>query len=89
MTIPPKQIDDSSMLPVKIDNPKYKDWLNENLIALVCICLHISKKDTRLIKDEVIPKKAWETLKVTHQPSGVLSQLTLLQQALALQYSRE
>jgi hypothetical protein len=44
-------------------------------------------KDTCLIKDEVIAKKAWEALKAAHQPSGVLSQLTLLQQTLALWYS--
>ncbi|KAJ7348079.1 hypothetical protein DFH08DRAFT_960434 [Mycena albidolilacea] len=31
---PPEQINNSLMLPVKINNPKYDDWLDKNLIIL-------------------------------------------------------
>ncbi|KAJ6581294.1 hypothetical protein B0H19DRAFT_1251518 [Mycena capillaripes] len=89
VTIPPKQINDNSTPPVKIDNPKYEDWLDENLIVISCLRLRLGKKDLRLIKDEVITKNAWDALKAAHQPLGALSQLTILQQALALQYSRD
>ena len=68
---------------------EYEDWLDENLIVLSCIRLRLGKKDLRLIKDEIVVKKAWDTLKVAHQPSGALSQLTILQEALSLRYSRE
>jgi hypothetical protein len=87
--IPPEQIDDTSTPPVKIHNPKYEDWLDENLIVLSCLRLRLGKKDLRLIKDEAIAKTAWNVLKAAHQPSGALLQLTILQQALALRYSRE
>jgi hypothetical protein len=58
IVIPLAKIDDSSTPPVKIDNPKHEDWLDENLIALSCIRLRIGVKDTHLIKDKVIAKDA-------------------------------
>ncbi|KAJ7487057.1 hypothetical protein FB451DRAFT_1391915 [Mycena latifolia] len=84
-----KQINDTSSPLVLIDNPKYEDWLDENLIVLSCIRLRIGTTDLRLIKDEIIAKKAWDALRAAHQPSGALSQLTILQQALATRYSRD
>ncbi|KAJ7148855.1 hypothetical protein C8R46DRAFT_1310984 [Mycena filopes] len=83
---PPKQINDSSSPPIAVDNPQYDDWLDENLIVISCLRL---RWDIRLIKDEKIAKAAWLALKVAHQPTGALSQLTVLQQALAIRYSRE
>ncbi|KAJ7925435.1 hypothetical protein B0H13DRAFT_2314436 [Mycena leptocephala] len=65
----------------------YEDWLDENLIVLSCIWLRIGTTDLCLIKDETIAKKAWDTLRAAHQPSGALSQLTVFQQALATRYS--
>ncbi|KAJ7653217.1 hypothetical protein DFH06DRAFT_1204987 [Mycena polygramma] len=88
-TAPAKQILDSSTPPVLIDNPRWEDWLDENLLVLSCIRLRLGDTDIRLIKDEEIASVAWASLKSAHLPSGALSQLTILQQALALRFTRD
>ncbi|KAJ6493099.1 hypothetical protein C8R45DRAFT_1212580, partial [Mycena sanguinolenta] len=89
VTIPPRQILDASTPPVLVNNPRWETWIDENLIVLSCIRLRIGDTDQRLIKADEIASEAWAKLKAAQLPSGTLSQLTILQQALAIRFSRD
>ncbi|KAJ7479648.1 hypothetical protein FB451DRAFT_1448774 [Mycena latifolia] len=92
VTVPPKQIPDPSSTttpPALIDNPRWEDFIDENLIVLSCIRLRIGATDQRVIKDDTLASESWAKLKAAHLPSGALSQLTILQEALTLRFSRE
>ncbi|KAJ7127500.1 hypothetical protein C8R43DRAFT_1240279 [Mycena crocata] len=92
VTVPAKEIIDPASTdtpPGIIDNPRWEDYLEENLIVISCLRLRIGETDQRIIKDETIASEAWAKLKAAHLPTGALSQLTILQEALAIRFTRE